>query len=99
MAISQDDLVGRWFKVTEDDCAKMYPADIEFVDGGIYLAPDGPATGSFWHGGDWELAEGEFKIQSANDAMIGYSIKTLDNTRMVFTDSSGCEVSYDRHKD
>ena len=94
------DLAGRWRKVTLESCAEIYPSEMSFREGGIYLVPmeivqQDPAP--IWQSGDYELVGIDgVKIQAANDAMILYSVSATGTGNLVFTDERDCMVEYKR---
>ena len=95
--ISEQSLTGYWRKITEQSCSSRYPAVVEFRAGGVYVAPDGPETGAYWHGGDWMIAaDGRIVIQAANDAMVPYHVVEISGAQLTLEDNDGCRFTYRR---
>jgi hypothetical protein len=88
-------LVGRWRKVTEDDCARRYPDEIEFRET-RFLAQKGPDQGFvIWDAGGYRvLGETEIQIQNATDEQVRYAF-TLEDGTVTFVDD-GCRFTYQR---
>ena len=87
-------LVGRWRKLDGDECARRYPAEIDFGEN-RFLAQKGPGQGFvIWDVGGYQvLGENEVQIQNATDEHVGYSY-TLEGDTLTFVDDSGCTFSY-----
>ncbi len=97
MSSETNALIGKWTKQTTDDCARFYPTNLEFHDGGVYAAPGAVEEGAQWHGGDWDVdGNGLFKLQMANDAMSPLNLMELSPTRFVLSDAADCTVTYVR---
>ena len=91
-------LIGQWQRTTKEQCARIYPGKIEFLSTGIYLtlSEDEGGQALIWQSGDFEFRSSDtVAIQTANDAMRTYSIE-LTNKELVFIDSNGCKISYQR---
>jgi len=89
-------LVGQWRKVSADECALLYPDEIEFRET-RFLARKGPEQGFvIWDVGGYEvLGENEVRIQNATDEYVVYEL-TLDDGTATFVDKDGCRFSYQR---
>lgn len=89
-------LVGQWRKVGADDCASLYPEEIEFSDT-RFLARKGPEQGFvIWDVGGYQvLGENEVRIQNATDEYVVYEFRLGDST-VTFVDRNGCRFSYQR---
>jgi len=90
-------LPGHWQMTGQPDCARFYPDRVMFRAAGLYEAPGAPEAGKLWQSGDFELPDEQtIVIQVANDAMVGYRIRELTETRLTLEDQNGCVFSFDR---
>jgi hypothetical protein len=89
-------LVGRWRKMSDDDCADRYPDEIEFGET-RFLARKGPEQGFIiWDVGGYRLlGENEVLLQIATDEQVSYALK-LDDSTVTFIDDEGCRFAYRR---
>ena len=90
-------LVGRWRKLPGAPCGARYPAELTFLQGGVYLAEAGEAQDfAIWGGGDYELdPPGHIKLQIQTDEMVAYEV-SAEEDQLRFSDSDGCAFSYRR---
>ena len=90
-------LVGNWILVPKDQKdIQDYPAHIEFREDGSYLVPMDNEVFRQWQSGDYEVIDEEtIKIQTANDAMVSYRCRLVED-QLTFTDETGIKVTYHR---
>lgn len=94
----QENLIGRWKKVTTTKCSEIYPDVLEFLEYGMYTGMRGEEGKEFswWDTGEYQvLSESQVKISTANDAEITYEF-SISGDVLTFTDNDGCEFQYRR---
>ena len=97
MELTAEALIGAWRRDAHAACKTIYPPVVEFLKNGLYAAPDGPAVGAIWHGGDWEIYQNKaLRVQAANDAMLSYAVDGLGAGQVVLVDSDGRRIPYSR---
>lgn len=90
-------LRGRWRRVSASECARAYPAHIEFMEA-RFLGRKDEATQGFivWDVGGYRVESDDVvMIQTATDAQERYRYR-LDGARVTFVDDAGCEFAYER---
>ena len=93
------DLRGHWHRITGADCAKAYPAHLEFKEA-RYAGRKDPANQGFviWDAGSYRVESDDVvMIQTATDSQERYRYR-LDGDRLTFTDDAGCEFAYERDR-
>lgn len=93
----QQDLVGKWKKVSTTSCAGAYPDKIEFF-AATFLGQKGQSGQRFliWDAGGYQvLSERQVKIDTASDEQVVYTF-SLSNNTLTFTDKTNCTFVYHR---
>lgn len=90
-------LVGRWEKLTDSPCSRVYPNFLEFRIEGLYSGT-GMETGDSpgWDIGTWQIVSPtQVKISTVNDAIITYEF-SLSGNILTFVDPGKCRFRYRR---
>jgi hypothetical protein len=89
-------LQGQWRRLSLAECAQRYPVEITFVLA-TYRGARSPDQGMIqWDAGIYRLADDQTLIVStATDELVEYPVR-LTSHHFTFTDSEGCEVTYER---
>jgi hypothetical protein len=89
-ACTKTRVIGRWQKVTTQDCAITYPAKLESFGDGTYVG-DLPN----WNGGRYSIIDGNrIKLDTLTGPGV-YEIE-LSRDRLTFKNDSGCIFQYRR---
>jgi hypothetical protein len=92
----KEKLLGRWKKITDTKCSKIYPDYLEFTDMGMYTGKREQETTvhPYWDAGTYQiLNEDQVKISTANDAQVIYNFSIIDGT-LIFMSADKCEFKY-----
>lgn len=90
-------IAGTWNKWTAEPCARAYPAQVKFMETGVYLSTTDEKEFSLWQSGDFMLVgDNRISIQTANDAMVDYGVSLKEDDTLVFVDENNCEFAYVR---
>ena len=90
-------LAGNWTRITQSECAQIYPDSIDFQPGRLYFSQqEQPGTFTLWDVGTYEVVDPQHvQISTANDALITYRFSIQEDV-LTFTDPQDCEFSYRR---
>ena len=90
-------LVGSWMKLSQNDCSKKYPDQIEVRPNGCYQAKASVQEAMIpaWEAGRFEIAGHTVKLSTSNGVVDRYSVTFYGET-IGFTDSDGCTTTYKR---
>jgi hypothetical protein len=91
-------LTGRWRRVTTDECAGRYPAEVTFKAGTTFLGRRGADQGMVvWDAGIYRLEDDDraLVVSTSSDELVRYPVR-IEGDTMSFVDSDGCEVTYRR---
>jgi hypothetical protein len=94
----KEKLLGRWKKITDTKCSKIYPDDLEFMEMGMYIGKKAQETTMhpYWDAGTYQiLNKDQVKISTANDAQVIYNFSITDST-LIFMSADKCEFKYRR---
>ncbi|MEV0371793.1 hypothetical protein AB0I10_18505 [Streptomyces sp. NPDC050636] len=90
-------LIGRWEKLADGECDRLYPGIVEFFEATYRGAKSADQGFIVWDAGIWrEDAPGTVLITTAGDELVRYTF-TLSDDVLTFRDAEGCEFSYRRH--
>lgn len=90
-------LEGKWKKVSTEQCAELYPDEIEFYDRPRFLAKKGPNQRFIsWDAGSYEVVgNNQVNLSTATDEIVAYKCDFKDDL-LTFVDNAGCKFSYRR---
>ena len=91
------ELAGKWQKVSAEQCAEMYPDEIEFYARPRFLARKGPGQRFiWWDAGSYEtVGDDRVKISTATDEIVTYEC-SLNGDLLTFVDNAKCKFTYRR---
>ena len=95
---SYNEIIGKWTKISNLECSRMYPDELEFNEKGIYRGFKGLDKNKFilWDVGSYEiLSDYQIKISTANDELIVYTFSIKDNI-LNFLDNNNCQFKYQK---
>lgn len=97
MPQKEPQLVGRWERLTDSPCSRVYPKFLEFRAQGLYSGTGmEPGDAPGWDTGTWTVASPtQVKISTTHDAIITYGF-TLSEGILTFLDPDRCEFEYRR---
>ncbi|MGD8327541.1 MAG: hypothetical protein PVF65_11550 [Sphingomonadales bacterium] len=95
--VQAHDLIGKWERVPGEDCTRIYPSRLEFLNETVYLGiADDKNSYTEWGGGSYEFADNNtIRIQIQTDEMQPYHA-SFEGGILTFKDKEGCRVSYRR---
>lgn len=89
------ELIGRWIRETETDCAAGYPLTMD-IQSSIYLVELDPSVAPAIDSGDYVLGDDTtISLTAPNDAMVDFELELATDT-LTITDGDGCRISYRR---
>jgi hypothetical protein len=92
-------LSGRWVKISSSSCGKRYPSQLEFHPNGLfYGASEPPGRFVHWDAGTFEVDETAalVRLSTANDAILTYPFRLLDNELHLWVEHNSCELIYQK---
>jgi hypothetical protein len=95
---SYNAIIGKWTKISNLECSRMYPDDLEFNEKRSYRGLKGLDKNKFtlWDVGSYEiLSDHQIKISTANDEVIIYTFSIKDNI-LNFIDENNCQFQYQK---